>query len=329
VLNNRYAKGVTVGDYDEDGDLDLYVSNIGANRLYCNDGKMVFEDVAVRAGVEEPVQRSFATWFFDYDNDGGLDLWVAGYQCKVSDLALEALFRPYKAVPPRLYKNLRDGTFRDVTRAMGLDRPFAPMGSNFGDFENDGWLDIYLGTGDPELESLMPDVALSNRGGERFEDATSAMGLGHLQKGHGICFADLDHDGDQDLYHELGGFFPVDRFRNALFENRGPAGHFLYLDLVGTRSNRDAVGARVRVELETPAGTRELYRAPGSVASFGGSPHRLEIGLGDAKRIIKLEIRWPRTEELQVFEDVPIDAYLRVKEGEKAVERLELKQTRT
>jgi hypothetical protein len=275
------------------------------------------------------VQRSFACWFFDYDNDGGLDLWVAGYQCKAADLALEALFRPSKAVMPRLYHNRRDGTFQDVAPAMGLARPFAPMGSNFGDFENDGWLDMYLGTGDPDLESLMPNVALSNRGGKRFEDVTSSTGLGQLQKGHGVCFADIDHDGDQDVYHVLGGFLPVDRFQNALFRNDGPSGHWLYLDLVGTRTNRDAVGARVRVELETPAGTREVHRAPGAVSSFGGSPHRLEIGLGDATCIRRLEIRWPRTAEPQVFEDVPIDSYLRVREGEKAFERLELKQSRT
>src|SRR6185503_15790083 len=80
VRNDRYAKGATAGDYDDDGDLDLFVSNIGKKRLYRNDGTARFEDVARAAGVEDaPRGRSFATWFFDYDNDGHLDLWVAGY----------------------------------------------------------------------------------------------------------------------------------------------------------------------------------------------------------------------------------------------------------
>src|SRR6185503_11359624 len=126
-----------------------------------------------------------------------------------------------------------------------------------------------------------------------------------LQKGHGVAFADFDHDGDQDLYHELGGFVPADRFQNALFENTGHGGHWLSLELAGVHGNRDAVGARIRVVLATPAGPREVHRALGSVSSFGGSPHRQEIGLGDATAITRLEIRWPGAKAQQVYTDVP------------------------
>jgi len=328
VQNDRYAKGACVGDYDDDGDIDLYVSNIGVNRLYRNDGRSRFEDVALTAKVGDPAGRSFACWFFDYDNDGGLDLWVGAYSTKVADLACEALGKVVQSGLPCLYKNQRDGTFKDMARELGLARPFAPMGANFGDVDHDGWLDIYLGTGDPELESLMPNVLLQNLGARRFVDRTAASGLGQLQKGHGVAFADLDHDGDEDLYHVLGGFVPVDRYQNALFENLQPNGHWLYLELEGTRTNREATGARVKVVVETPDGPREVHRAAGSVSSFGGSPHRLEIGLGDAARIARLEIRWPRTAELQVFEDVPLDACLRVREGSAAFERVELKSFR-
>jgi VCBS repeat protein/ASPIC/UnbV protein len=326
LSNERYAKGVAAGDYDDDGDMDLYVSNIGKNRLYKNDGKGRFEDVAAFAHVEEPNGRSFATWFFDYDNDGHLDLWVGGYATSIADLAAEALGQAHTGTPPCLYRNLADGTFRDMAKELGLSRPMLPMGANFGDIDNDGWLDMYLGTGDPLLQSLMPNMMFRNDGGKRFEDYTGRTGTGHLQKGHGISFTDFDHDGDEDIFHQLGGFVPVDRFQKALFENRGPQGHWLKLELEGTRTNRLGYGARIKVVLDTPNGPRELHRAAGSVSSFGGSASRLEIGLGDATRIARLEIRWPRTAEVQVLEDVPLDGLIRVREGETTFERREQKR---
>ncbi|HEX6882816.1 MAG TPA: CRTAC1 family protein [Planctomycetota bacterium] len=323
VTNDRYAKGVAVGDADDDGDLDLYVSNIGFNRLYQNDGRGHFTDVAVTAGVLEPSGRSFACWFFDYDQDGRLDLWVNGYFASIGDLAAEALFLPHKGVAPCLYRNLGGGRFADVAREAGLDHPWLTMGANFGDGDGDGWLDVYLGTGDPLLSSLMPNVYLRNVGGRSFVNETGPSGLGHLQKGHGIGFADLDGDGDEDIVHKMGGFVPVDHFPTAVFENRSPPGaRWLELSLVGTRTNRDAVGARVTLQLVTAEGPRTLHRAIGSGSSFGGSPHRLHVGLGAAERIERLEVHWPNGGGVQVFAGVPLDAWVRVTEGQPAFERL-------
>jgi VCBS repeat protein/ASPIC/UnbV protein len=322
VANDRYAKGIAAGDYDNDGDLDLFVSNIGLNRLYRNKGDGTFRDVAAKAGVAGTPERHFGCWFWDPDNDGWLDLWVAGYDASLADLTEASFGRPDQALRPLVLRNRRDGSFADVAAEVGLARPLRPMGSNFGDLDNDGWLDIYLGTGEPSLQALMPNVLLWNREGKRFLDVTRAAGMGHLQKGHGVAFADFDRDGDQDVFHQLGGFFLVDRFHSALFENPGFGRHWLMLDLEGTRTNRAAIGARVRLVLDTPAGPREIHRAAGSVSSFGGSPSRLQIGLGDATRIARLEIRWPRTAELQVFTDLPMDAALRVREGETELERL-------
>lgn len=316
VESDRYCKGVAAGDYDDDGDLDLYTSNIGLNRLYRNDGAAHFLDVAQRAGVLEPSSRSFACWFFDSDQDGRLDLFVSGYSASLTELATKALGRTDRGERSCLYRNDGDGTFTDLARSKGLDYPYLAMGANFGDIDNDGWHDLYLGTGDPLVESLMPNVLLKGDGQGGYLDVTARHGVGHLQKGHGVAFADLDHDGDQDLFHQLGGFVPVDVFPNVLFENRASStNHWLKLSLVGTQTNRDAVGARVELHLATPQGERVLHRAVGCVSSFGGSPHRLEIGLGDAQRITRIVIRWPRSAEVQVFQGVPLDAWLEITEG--------------
>jgi len=320
VTNDGYAKGVTAGDYDNDGDMDLYVSNVGANRLYRNDGDLHFTDVAPELGLEGPLQRSFAPWFFDYDNDGDLDLFVGAYEALLKDVARDYMGQGYDGPPPALYRNEGDGRFTDVGAEVGLDRPWMPMGANFGDLDNDGFLDLYLGTGNPNLKTLVPNVVLHNIGGKRFEDITVSSGLGHLQKGHGIAFADFDHDGDQDIYHQLGGFYPSDGFGNALFVNPGGQGAQVVLELRGTRSNRLAVGARVALVLDTPNGRREIHRAVGSVSSFGGSPlGRLEIGLGAATRIAELRVWWPASDTRSIYRDVPVGSWLRVNEGAETV----------
>ena len=314
VTNDRYAKGVAAGDFDNDGDLDLYVSNVGRNRLYENRGDGTFEDVAEALGVVEPAGRSFATWFFDFDNDGWLDLFVAGFEMTIADLGADRLGRPHAGVLSRLYRNT-GGRFEDVSARVGLTHPYLPMGANFGDFDNDGYLDVYLGTGEPSYETLMPDVALWNDHGRRLRDVTASSGLGHLQKGHGIAFADLDEDGDQDIFHQIGGFYLGDAFPNALFENPGNGNHHLHVRLVGTRSNTAAYGARIEVVVEEDGAERSIQRAVGCVSSFGGSPARQEIGLGAAARIVRLAVDWPTSGERQEFRDVPLDARIVIEEG--------------
>ena len=150
------------------------------------------------------------------------------------------------------------------------------MGANFGDLDNDGWLDFYLGTGYPDYEGLIPNVMYRNRGGTGFADVTTAGGFGHLQKGHGVSFADLDNDGDQDVFEQMGGAYPGDGFADVLFENPGFGNHWIAVKLVGARSNRSAIGARIRVEIverghsagRLPLGQqrRELRRQPAAPA---------------------------------------------------------------
>ncbi len=323
VQNDRFTKGVSWGDYDSDGDPDLYVSNhTGANRLYRNDGDGTFTDVAVALDVQHP-HHSFPVWFWDYDNDGALDLYVPSYHAEIADVAAHYLGRPAKYEPSRLYRGDGRGGFTDATKDAGLRYPVRPMGSNFGDLDGDGFLDIYLGTGDPNYESLMPNVLFVNRGGRAFVDATVASGLGHLQKGHGISFADLDNDGDLDVFNQLGGAYPGDSFHNALYENPGFGQRWIALSLEGLRSNRSAIGAHLHLRVQDADGTqRSVHRHVGGSSSFGANPLRQTIGLGEATQILSLDITWPLRGSRQRFTDLPLDAALRIVEGTAQPERL-------
>ena len=202
------------------------------------------------------------------------------------------------------------------------------MGANFGDLDNDGYLDFYLATGDPGYESLMPNVMLRNDRGRRFQDVTTSGGFGHLQKGHGVAFADIDNDGDQDIYHQLGGFYPGDAFQNVLFLNPGHGNHYLAIQLEGTTTNRPGVGARLKVVVQTPQGPAAFHRAAGSVSSFGGSPRRQEIGLGNATSIERVEIQWPTSKTTQVLTEVPMDTMIKITEGVPGFETQSLKRIR-
>ena len=322
VVNDRFAKGVTAGDYDNDGDLDLYVSNVGKNRLYRNDGlsnKGVpkFTDVAEELGVGSPNGYSFAPWFFDFNNDGWLDIWVSAYRANTADLLSDMRGRAHRADTPRLYLNRGDGTFKNVASSAGLTHPYLPMGANFGDLDNDGWLDVYLATGDPKYETLMPNVVLKNDGGLRFIDITFGSRLGHLQKGHGVAFADFDNDGDQDIFNQLGGFYPGDKFQNALFLNGGSSNRHLSIQLVGKETNRAGLGCRINLRATSPSGTRNISRAVGSVSSFGGSPlGRVEVGLGRTESIAELDVFWPVSKKRQRLTDVPLNSMIRVHENQ-------------
>jgi len=325
-----FVKGVTSGDYDNDGRPDIYVSlGGGDNFLFHNDGPGAapgswrFTNVAAAAGVTEP-KTSFPTCFFDYDNDGFLDLFVSGYGAMAEDVAADYLGLPTSGERARLYHNRGDGTFEDVTRAKGLYRVIIGMGLNYGDLDNDGFLDLYVGTGNPYFSTLVPNLLFRNDGGRRFQDVTTAVDVGHLQKGHAIAFGDVDNDGDQDIFEEMGGAVFSDRSFSALYANPGFPAAWLQLELVGTRSNRGAIGARVKVTVDEGAGTRAIHRTVGSGGSFGASPLRLEIGLGAAQRVLAVEVRWPGGGTQAVSGLVPRRRY-RITEGQERPQPVEVK----
>ena len=324
VTNDRWTKAAIWGDYDGDRYPDLYVSNFWEhNRLYRNNRDGTFTDVAGRLDVTGPM-ASFPAWFWDFDNDGNQDLYVSAYMTEVADLAAASLDLPFETELPLLYRGDGEGGFEEVSRQLDLDRPSAPMGSNFGDLDNDGYLDFYLGTGTPDYHDLMPNLMYRSLGGKRFADVSIAGGFAHLQKGHGVVFADFDHDGDQDIFEQMGGSYAGDKYADALYENPGFGNHWIAIQLVGVRSNRSAIGARLRLEVEEQGRARTIFKTVNSGGTFGANPLRQTIGLGRASKIKRLEIFWPTTGETQVFGDVPADRFIRIVEGESRYRRLSL-----
>ena len=321
VAVTGFVKGVAWGDYDNDGRADLYLSRLGEpNLLFRNAGPRAgggwrFLEVGAAAGVRVP-QYSFPTWFWDYDNDGWLDLFVGGYSAAgPHDIGALYLGRATGAEPSRLFHNNGDGTFTDVTAESGLDRGILVMGANYGDIDNDGYPDCYVGTGAPNYAMLLPNRMFRNAAGARFADVTTAGGFGNIQKGHGIAFGDVDNDGDQDIFEVMGGAYSGDVYPNALYLNPGAAHHWVILRLEGVSANRAGVGARVRVRVETPGGARDIYATVGTGGSFGSSSLQQEIGLGAATRIVFVEIQWPGSEPVQRLTDVPMDQCVRIRQG--------------
>ncbi|MFI5071707.1 MAG: FG-GAP-like repeat-containing protein [Terriglobales bacterium] len=319
-----YTKAIAAADYDNDGYVDFYVSNLnGDNFLFHNNHNRTFTEVGLQAGVQQPWQ-SFPAWFFDYDNDGWPDLFVASYYVSVDESVRTYLGLPHNAETLKLYRNLGNGTFKDVTSEVGLDKVFMPMGSNFGDIDNDGYLDIYLGTGNPSYASLLPNVMLRNHDGKYFVDVTASSGTGELHKGHGVAFADIDNRGFEDLLEEVGGATPGDAHAFRLFENPGNGNDWIELHLIGVKSNRVAIGARIKVTVENEGGgQRSIYRTVGSGGSFGASPLQQHIGLGKSARIVDLEIWWPANNTRQHFANVATNQFLEIKEFATSYTKLE------
>jgi len=244
----------------------------------------------------------------------------------VGDIAADYLGLPHHAGLPRLYHNNHDGTFTDVSVATHLNKACLTMGSNFGDLDNDGWLDFYLGTGNPDFATLVPNRMFRNAGGKFFQEVTTATGTGQLQKGHGVGFADFDNDGDQDIYAVTGGAFTADNYRNALYLNPGNANHWLKLKLEGTKSNRVAIGARLKILVTTPTGPREIFKTVNSGGSFGSNPLRQEIGLGNATAISAVEIFWPSSGIRQRISGLELDRAYRIREDSPSAVAMSLKR---
>ncbi len=324
IDRTAFSKAVVSADYDGDGYPDIFVSNFnGSDFLYHNNGDRTFTEVSEQAGVNTP-WMSFGAWFFDYDNDGHPDLFVTSYFFSIEEVARSYMGLPRKGETLKLYRNLGNGKFQDVTADVNLDRVFMPMGLNFGDIDNDGYLDIYLGSGNPSFASMLPNVLLHNQRGKHFVDITASSGTGALAKGHGIAFGDLNNDGDEDIIAVMGGPQPGDRSPNRLFENPGKHGNdWITVRLVGVRSNRCAIGARIAVTVMNEGRERRtIWRTVGSGGSFGASPLQQHVGLGKSAKIEKIEVWWPASKTKQTFENVSANQFVEIKEFERSLTTL-------
>jgi hypothetical protein len=335
-----FVKGVTSGDFNNDGWKDLFVTSLSGQRFLLRNkgsaGKIpTFEDVTNQAHVapEEGISRTFPTWFWDYNNDGWLDLFLGDFTFTMpiaSYSAAEGLDIPTGTSGACiLYRNNQDGTFSNVSEEVGLTRKAFAMGANFGDIDNDGYLDMYLGTGNPELESIVPNKLFINTRGEKFVDVTAAARVGHLQKGHAISFADVDNDGDQDIYIELGGAYKGDAFHNAFYvnPNQDARNKWIVLELAGSKTNRSAIGSRIKITFTENGKKRSVYRDVNSGGSFGASPLRREIGIGQAEMIDEIEIQWhPGNREF--FRNIKPNQFLRISEGSEVIETVPAKTLR-
>ncbi|HAD13207.1 MAG TPA: hypothetical protein DCF33_12320 [Saprospirales bacterium] len=321
-----FFKAATWGDINNDQRPDLYISNLyGNNKLLVNRGgngpeSWIFEDIRKSSGTPGS-GHTFPSFFFDYNNDGLDDIFCTDYSIDLNDQGPRQYVKEILGKQPAgtwacLYQNQGNETFSNRNKQAGLNTITYAMGNNFGDLDNDGWTDIYLGTGKPDLTSLIPNRMFRNVNGQRFEDITM-NGFGQIQKGHGVAFGDLDNDGDQDIYVVVGGALEGDLSNNILLENPGNSNHWITIFCEGKTSNKDAIGARIKVNiLQKNGGKRSVFATVGTGGSFGSASLRQEIGLGDARQIESIEVTWPKTGvPKSIYTNIPIDGAIKLIEG--------------
>jgi hypothetical protein len=306
--SGTYGLGVSTFDFDDDGWTDVYVANdSNPSALYRNNRDGTFTDVGVRAGCaysqDGRPQAGMGVGIGDYDRNGTLDVLKTNFAGDTSTL----------------YANLGNGFCDDRTFAsgIGLNTRWLGWGAGFVDLDNDGWLDIFLVNGHvyPEVRQLKTEAAYQQRkvvyrnlGNGRFTDVTERLGppASTPRAGRGAAFGDLDDDGDVDVVvnnvHDRPDVFRTES-RNT---NR-----WLALQLVGTTSNRSAIGARVRV---TAGGRTFVDEVRGGGSYLAQNDLRIHVGLGDHAGPVRVDVRWPNGNE-ERFEGIAVNRIVRLTEG--------------
>jgi hypothetical protein len=320
-----FIKGVTAGDFNNDNETDLFIASLDGKKILLQNtgvkqGTVSFKNVSDYSGFSKDSVAAFNTWFWDYDNDGFLDLLCTGYNFEKSLAwySAEAALgiRSQLSGKVFVYRNNGNGTFENVSGKLGLHQLVFAMGSNFGDVNNDGYPDIYFGTGNPVYQSLLPNKMYLNVQGKKFADVTSSSRLGNLQKGHGVSFADFDNDGDEDIYIDMGGAYPGDAYQNSLYVNPGQnENKWLKISLEGKDANKAAIGAKIKLTFNDDGQMRSVYKVVNSGGSFGANPLMQHIGIGKANNIEMIEITWPGCKHVQQLKNINVNQQIRVKEG--------------
>jgi hypothetical protein len=299
--------GVVFGDYDDDGRIDLFVANdTTPNFLYHNEGHGIFRDVALFAGVsvasDGRPRAGMGTDFGDYDGDGQLDLFVTNHELETHTL----------------FRNLGKGLFDETTAKSGVGiatLPYVGFGALFADLDHDGDVDLSIVNGHvmnsashfrPGATEAQRKLLLRNDAG-RFTEAGRQAGPGFAAEriGRALAAGDIDNDGDLDLLVTNNGG-PAE-----LLRHNGAGGASLVVRLAGTRSNRSAIGARLRFATGTVTQVREVKAGS---SYLGQSDLRVHVGLGSAARADRIEIRWP-SGGVETIDDVAAGQIVTVTEG--------------
>ena len=308
-VRDRYAMTAVVTDFNDDGWPDIYVAcDSTASILYKNNRDGSFADVAVETGAayneDGQAQAGMGVTVGDYNGDGHVDIFKTHF---ADDL-------------PILYKNSGRAFFEDSSRAAGFDHtPFVQWGTGLVDFDNDGWPDVFTVTGNvyPEVEKHFKQyphkstrLVYRNLGNGRFKDVTAVCGPGVLapHSSRGSAFGDFDNDGDIDVLvmnmNEAPSLLRNDRV------SRG-ANNWLKLKLIGRRSNRSAVAARVRLRAAAHLQTQEISSQS---SYYSHNDSRLHFGLGANTKADQIEIRWP-SGATETIKDIAANRIVTIKEG--------------
>jgi hypothetical protein len=291
------AMGVSSCDYDDDSDFDIFVANDAMeNYLYRNNGDGTFTNVALQTatgfGENGDATSAMSGEFGDIDADGLVDIVVPdmAYSC--------------------IYRNTGTGYFEDMSSRMGLAAAcgqYTSWSGNLFDFDQDGWIDLFISNGHPHRLIGEEDLLMRNITGKRFENISHQLGNDFQAKfvGRGSATGDYDNDGDLDiLVLNLNA-------RPCLYQNEGGnTKNWLMIRLTGTKSNRDAIGSRVRLMIGDSSQTRWRVSSSGYLSQ---SDHRIHFGVGDHNLIDKIEIRWP-TGKIQTLNNVKVNQLLEIKE---------------
>jgi enediyne biosynthesis protein E4 len=305
-----HGKNLSVGaaDYDNDSWPDLFVANDGlAAYLYHNDHGKSFREIAAPSGMAFSASGSLMAAMCislgDYDNDGWLDLYISDFQGS-SD---------------HIWHNDGKGNFDEVSDEAGITGPthnVLSFGGGFIDYDNDGWVDLFIANGHvyPEIEQASPGTrykqvnsVFHNDGRGKFVETSKETGVADQtpHAARGVAFADFDNDGFVDVLVADNGGPPL------LLHNGGDENHFINFKLVGTTSNRDAMGARVHV---VSGGISQIREIAGGGSYLSQSDLRANFGTGRATVAQTVEIKWP-SGQTQTFHDVPADKFYLIAEG--------------
>jgi enediyne biosynthesis protein E4 len=306
----RYSITAVAFDFDNDGWPDIYVAvDSEPSILYHNNHDGTFKDIGVVAGCayneDGQEQSGMGVGVADYDCDGWFDIFKTNFSDDTADL----------------YRNNGDGTFTDATfiSGIGVNTQYVGWGAGFIDYDNDGWEDILQVNGHvyPEIEKYnldatfkVPRIVYRNLANGKFKDVSSQMGPGITERfsSRGCAFGDYDNDGDVDVLI-LNMNDPPSLLRN----DGGNRNNWIKLKLIGTKCNRTAIGARARVVTGKHAQMKEVHSGDSVMSQ---SDLRLHFGLGQAKVVDLIEVKWPTTQKVEKFSNVAANQILTIKEGE-------------